>query len=1087
MPKSSTCLEGAHFLPLLMMARRTRIRTPTTIALCAIFEKFRDHLIKGRKLNKIRHLSKPGFNLRTIALDEFLRSFKVLPLGKMGLFLGSGCSVQSGIPTGGQLIWEFKRNIYCTKHRIKEDRFKDLDLEKNQTTLQEYFDQIEGFPKRGDPSEYSFYFEQCYPQSQHRRMFLKGKVANKRASLGHLCVGSLIAKNKINRIFTTNFDDLIEKGISQADPALSFVTYSEDNKSFPNPENDTVPWVIKLHGDYLYDPLKNTTEELQKLEDRFHSYIKTFSKDNGMVVCGYSGADDSIMSCLEEALNESSPFPSGFYWVVRKGQSLNKRVKEFLDALSAKHNLVGLLEVDHFDDLAYDLVSACGFSNAQIESGLRENLKLLPYSLNAAGQSEISPLKLNAFRSETLPSQCYQFKSDIKSWKELREVRGEADLICGLFKDNVLCFGKPEDIEKVFKKRMLSELTIRDISSEALLHLNSVELGMIYELINRSLTSEFKLTCKSLRQRIFYSSTHPVSAAELLQRKIFDKALQAKIFEAFSYEIEFVNSRAYLVLNPTIHAELDNLDQSKELQNRILSGRYNPQFNDNFQFWRDRLTGKKEKIGFQAANTLCEFKSTPSYGDAKSSQTTDFFQRVRVIPEPKLHFHHSDPTYSSEHPLKGLEAFGPYESSLSTSNQDLLRLAVICPKAELSKLHTFLNDFNSASTPTTELQYLIRYNSFSNIFKRGLAVPSGVDSSLFSDMTVRSDIQIEAFYSELKRRIDHLSSIRHEFDLLIVYIPDYWKHFREKKDERVYFDLHDSIKIYGAKKHVAIQFLNDKTFRYSDRSKIKWWLSVALFAKAGANPWISDGEESTVYVGLSHSVNKFRQQSMTIGMSQVFDPKGRGTRFLVSPVTRPIMIGKNPFMSKEDARRLIMTLKENYFRMDSNAEIRKLVIHRVSPFINQEIEGILQATEGIDLELLHIQQYPSWRGIKGDRAKGKPAPYPVDRGTVLQLDDTSFLLFSHGNISNANFLNNRNNYFKGARGIPCPLKVTRYAGRESIEKTAAELLRLSKMNWNGAELYKNLPVTIDFSRYLSKYSKQEELLLNVPYDFKYFI
>lgn len=1025
--------------------------------------------------------------MKTIALDEFLRSFKVLPPGKMGLFMGSGCSVQSGIPTGGQLIWEFKRSLYCSKHRISEEKFKDLDLERNQTTLQQYFDQTSEFPARGATNEYSFYFEKCFPQSQHRRMFLKGKVANKRASLGHLCVGTLISKGKIKRVFTTNFDDLVEKGISQAESALSYAVYSEDNKSFPNPENNTVPWIMKLHGDYLYDPLKNTNAELQNLEERFHAYLKNFAVENGMIICGYSGSDDSIMSCLEETLSEASPFPNGFYWTVRRGQTPNERVKAFIEKLSAKNNLVGLIAVDHFDDLGYDLVTACGFSNSQIEAGLKETRKLLPFELSPAGQNEVSPIKLNAFRSVSLPNQCYQFKSDINSWKELREICAGSNIIAGLFKGSVWCFGNLKDIEKVFGGRKSSEITIRDISTEALLHLNSVELGMVYELINRSLTKSFDLICKSRRDRIFYSAKHSVDSSELSKRGIYEKAIQSKIYEAFEYELEFVGGRAYLLLNPLVHIDLEDIEKIKDLQNRVLSARYNQQYNDKFMFWQGLLSKGKEQIEFQACNSVCVFSAKSSFADAKSAQSVDYFQKIRILPEPKLVFHHSDSSYSSEHPLKGLNSFGPYEAALSSSAQNALRLAVICPKAELTKLHTFFNDFNSASNPTTEQQYLIPYSSFANIFKKGLEFPSGVDSPIFCDLTVSSNIQIEAFYAELKRRIDHLSTLRHEFDLVVVYIPDYWKHFREKKDDSVYFDLHDSIKIYGAKKHVAIQFINDKTFKYTDRSKIKWWLSVALFAKSGANPWISAGEDSTVYVGLSHSINKFRQQTMTIGMSQVFDPKGRGTRFLVSPVNRPIMIGKNPFMSKEDARRLMLTLKENYFRMDSTAEIRKLVVHRVSPFISQEIEGILQATEGIDLELLHIQQYPAWRGIKGDRAKGKTAGYPVDRGTIIQLDESSFLLFAHGNIGNASFLNSRMNYFKGARGIPCPLKITRYAGKDSIEKTAAELLRLSKMNWNGAELYKNLPVTIDFSRSLSKYSKQEELLLNVPYDFRYFI
>ena len=40
-------------------------------------------------------------------ISEFLRSFEVKPAGTYDLFLGAGCSVAAGIPSGSALIWEF--------------------------------------------------------------------------------------------------------------------------------------------------------------------------------------------------------------------------------------------------------------------------------------------------------------------------------------------------------------------------------------------------------------------------------------------------------------------------------------------------------------------------------------------------------------------------------------------------------------------------------------------------------------------------------------------------------------------------------------------------------------------------------------------------------------------------------------------------------------------------------------------------------------------------------------------------------------------------------------------------------------------
>lgn len=60
-----------------------------------------------------------------IEKDEFLRSFKVFSNQSFDLFLGSGASVNSGIPTGGDLIWLFKREILSSQGIINGKKFAD--------------------------------------------------------------------------------------------------------------------------------------------------------------------------------------------------------------------------------------------------------------------------------------------------------------------------------------------------------------------------------------------------------------------------------------------------------------------------------------------------------------------------------------------------------------------------------------------------------------------------------------------------------------------------------------------------------------------------------------------------------------------------------------------------------------------------------------------------------------------------------------------------------------------------------------------------------------------------------------------------
>jgi hypothetical protein len=96
--------------------------------------------------------------MRKIDRDTFLRSFKVLSNQSFDLFLGSGASVNSGIPSGGDLVWHFKREILSSKKIINGKKFTDLKIEANKQIIQNYFDQ------RGDSNitnPYSHYFKEC--------------------------------------------------------------------------------------------------------------------------------------------------------------------------------------------------------------------------------------------------------------------------------------------------------------------------------------------------------------------------------------------------------------------------------------------------------------------------------------------------------------------------------------------------------------------------------------------------------------------------------------------------------------------------------------------------------------------------------------------------------------------------------------------------------------------------------------------------------------------------------------------------------------------------------------------------------------
>jgi hypothetical protein len=1026
-----------------------------------------------------------------IGYNEFLRSFKVRPKNSISIFLGAGSSVQAGVPSGGQLVWHFKRTIFCQETKTHEDKFKDLESERNRTIIQEHFDLKGGYPDQYSKDEYSFYFEKCYPESIDRKFFLQSKVNNIKPSIGHLCLGSLVESGKVQIIWTTNFDELIESGVKAVNSAFSFELVSSESKGQLESLN-TYARIVKLHGDYRYDKLQNTNAELKSLESEFQKYLNKVSLEKGMIINGYSGSDESIMSSLESLLIDAKPFPYGLYWCVRKGQKPNTRVIEFVESVRSKTGLAGFIEIDNFDSFLYDLYRTEGLSNTEIEK-IAETLftKRKPF-VSPLAKTSFDPIKLNALKAKTFPNTLLSFKSTISSWKELRELNEGQPFVLALSKGDTYAFGNVSNLKKVLGERITSEITPIDIDTKFLFRQESFYFGMLYDLIDYSLRTNYKLENISKgTYRKYTAATVPVTPAELSSLNIGIKT----IYEAFELQIEFHNKELYLVLLPSIHIANDQISrvQRQDIHNKIISNRYNSKTNDAIKKWLSYFKQCATPIRMGTDSFIIELSDNLTFAGT-SQGNAHFFTGAFTASEPSLRYSLSDKNAKTPHPLKGLSRNGPYDYSYEnkSKNPSPIKIAILAPDSGFQKILTHLNGLNNPSEVKSERDYLINFSGFLNVYRKYLEIPNS-GSHKYVRLIKESDVQDMdhiKFYDHIKRNIDYFYPLLLEFDVLIVYFPKAWARFREVKDSTYYFDFHDSLKLYCAKKSLKIQFIEDKSIEYFDPSKVKWWLSLGLYAKANGVPWVIDTDSNdSAFIGLSYAIrNSTSNKKVVLGSSQIFDSSGQGLRFLLQNIEHPVFYGRNPFMSKEDARRLVLKLKDAYRRIDPNSTLKRIVIHKTTHFTGDEIEGIAQALEGIEnVELLHIQQQTNWRGIRGNVQQKIAHMFPIQRGTVIQLDDFSFLIWTHGSVQHADVAGIGMNYYQGKRGIPAPLLVRRVRGTAPIEVTVNEILRLTKVNWNGGELYKILPVTIDFSSKLAVMAKQEETLQEIPYDFRYFI
>lgn len=78
--------------------------------------------------------------------------------------------------------------------------------------------------------------------------------------------------------------------------------------------------------------------------------------------------------------------------------------------------------------------------------------------------------------------------------------------------------------------------------------------------------------------------------------------------------------------------------------------------------------------------------------------------------------------------------------------------------------------------------------------------------------------------------------------------------------------------------------------------------------------------------------------------------------------------------------------------------------------------------------------------------------------------------------------------FRCGLNIPNGDDTKRFMGKSSALELVNEILMLTKMNWNSGDgLYKILPVTLDFAKALSRVAKQDLVVYDRPYDFRYFM
>lgn len=432
------------------------------------------------------------------------------------LLLGAGCSITSGIKSGGQLINEWKKEI-AISNNIPEDSDE----------FNKFFESQDWYDDR---NPYSSLFERRYDLQRQRRSFVENEVANKNPSIGYAYLVKLIEQNYFNAVFTTNFDDLLNEAfyrfsnvrpvVCAHDSAISSITITSKR-----------PKIIKLHGDYLFEDIKSTLRETESLEGNMKNKFIEFSKDYGLIVVGYAGNDRSIMDILSYLLKKEEFFKNGIYWCIRKG---DKNISDELKKLLWKDR-VYFIQIDGFDEFMAEL-------NKELNNGA------LPID-NALLSSEH---QINLIKSLTSNEYVKKSASPIiqEDAKRLKKMVSH-----NFFEDFVKHFD--------FKRNKADETSYRnhlfELNQEEKNILNKIKISLMEDEIDKALTIIEEQNIEKIENQIFKT--------ELLEMKL--SAIHSKGFENQDIYKETIDK--LIELNPKKNVYYyDAVNSFNDIDNKLL-------------------------------------------------------------------------------------------------------------------------------------------------------------------------------------------------------------------------------------------------------------------------------------------------------------------------------------------------------------------------------------------------------------------------------------------------------------------------------------------------------------------------------------
>lgn len=470
---------------------------------------------------------------------------------------------------------------------------------------------------------------------------------------------------------------------------------------------------------------------------------------------------------------------------------------------------------------------------------------------------------------------------------------------------------------------------------------------------------------------------------------------------------------------------------------------------------------------------------------------------ILELSPPRLQFGgasaHSDPKV-------GLLAAGPFDLRFGSARKDHVHVGIVGPAEQVEAARRWLKRC-SGEVPVLGEPNLLKkpFPGFREVFHKTLVAPDTSSIALTSDMHDELARALEGdAYAGFQRVVDLYADAHARLasrdlnrpDIVLMCLPpavmnkvssverkttdderkrakslrkarssqqydlfDVLDEVEQTPEDFLKRDLRHALKARALAQRLPIQIATDNLLhdgpRNQDPATRAWNFSVGLYYKAGGVPWrLPPTGPDTCFVGISfHHFRTTRRAIVRSSLAQAFSSDGEGFAIRGEGVPVEPDQGRNVHLSEQQAYDLARNVLSEYELRTGGAPLR-VVLHKTSYFDAAEQAGFAAALRQTPIVSMVTLVPSAFRLLRY-------GAYPPKVGTICTVNDDRAFLFTSG------FMPELGTY--PGPHVPQPFDV-RCLGAEGSSASAQDVLNLTRMNWNTADIRGKWPVSLSFAR-----------------------